>query len=126
MTTIRNFLFVALALATAFCSTGLPASAHAMLESATPAVGATVTTAPTEIRLTFSEGVEAKFSGVQVTTAAGAAVKSGKPALDPADKKTLVIPISDALAPGIYKVKWHVVSVDTHKTQGAFSFTVGR
>ncbi len=30
------------------------------------------------------------------------------------------------LAPGNYTVKWHVTSVDTHKTQGSFSFTVGK
>jgi copper resistance protein C len=29
------------------------------------------------------------------------------------------------LAPGVYQVQWHVISVDTHRTQGNFSFTVG-
>jgi methionine-rich copper-binding protein CopC len=31
-----------------------------------------------------------------------------------------------ALPPGTYKVRWHVLSVDTHKTEGSYSFTVGR
>jgi methionine-rich copper-binding protein CopC len=30
------------------------------------------------------------------------------------------------LAPGNYTVTWHVTSVDAHKTQGSFSFTVGK
>jgi copper resistance protein C len=30
------------------------------------------------------------------------------------------------LAPGAYSVTWHVLSVDTHTTQGSFSFRVGR
>jgi copper resistance protein C len=29
------------------------------------------------------------------------------------------------LPPGTYKVIWHVLSVDTHTTQGDFSLTVG-
>ena len=28
-----------------------------------------------------------------------------------------------ALGPGRYHVRWHVLSVDTHKTEGSFSFT---
>jgi copper resistance protein C len=30
------------------------------------------------------------------------------------------------LRPGRYSVTWHALSVDTHKTQGSFSFQVGR
>ena len=29
------------------------------------------------------------------------------------------------LGPGTYKVSWRVLSVDTHRTQGDFSFHVG-
>jgi methionine-rich copper-binding protein CopC len=28
------------------------------------------------------------------------------------------------LKPGVYSVKWHAVTADTHRTQGAFTFTV--
>ena len=28
------------------------------------------------------------------------------------------------LPPGVYTVVWHVTSVDTHKTEGHFTFTV--
>jgi methionine-rich copper-binding protein CopC len=30
-----------------------------------------------------------------------------------------------ALASGVYQVQWRVISVDTHRTRGNFSFTVG-
>jgi methionine-rich copper-binding protein CopC len=30
------------------------------------------------------------------------------------------------LSPGTYRVHWHVLSVDTHKTEGSFSFRVGQ
>ena len=98
------------------------AFAHAQLESASPAVGATVA-APQEIRLTFSEGVEPKFCGVWLTNAGGAAQPLGKPGAA-GDSKALVVKIGKTLAPGAYTVKWRAVSVDTHKTQGEFRFTV--
>jgi hypothetical protein len=49
---------------------------------------------------------------------------TGKPSVDPADNSVLVAPVPQALKPGVYTVTWHVVSVDTHKTQGSFNFTV--
>ena len=100
------------------------ALAHAQLQKAVPAVGGTVTASPKEIRLKFSEGLEARFSGIALTTQAGEAVAIGKPAVDPADASTFVAPLSQPLKPGVYIVTWHAVSVDTHKTQGSFNFTV--
>ncbi len=105
----------------AFAST---ASAHALLQKVVPAVGGAVSASPTEIRLKFSEGVEPHFSGIALTTQAGAAVPLGKPSVDPADNSTFIAPIPQALKPGVYTVTWHAVSVDTHKTQGSFEFTV--
>ena len=98
------------------------AFAHAQLQSASPPVGGTVA-APSEIRLTFSEGVEPKFSGV-VVSGPGGAVPVGKASVAPGDNKVLVVKVGKPLAPGAYSVKWHVVSVDTHHTQGEFDFTV--
>lgn len=103
------------------------ASAHAHLESQLPAAKSTVTS-PKELRLQFSEGVEEKFTKVTITSTA----KSGKnmvepvPAIatDPADKKTLIVTPAAPLAAGDYKVEWHAISVDTHKSEGSYSFTV--
>jgi len=115
-------LFVPAA-AAVFALASSAAFAHAQLQSANPPVGGTVA-APTEIRLTFSEGVEPKFSGVTLTSDAGEAEPLGPSAVDPKDNKVLVVKIAKPLAPGVYKVTWHAVSVDTHHTQGDFSFTV--
>jgi methionine-rich copper-binding protein CopC len=100
------------------------ASAHSLLKSAVPAVGGTVTVSPKEIRIKFSEGVEPRFSTVALASEAGAATPVGKPSVDPADNSTLIAAVSQVLKPGVYKVTWRVVSVDTHKTQGSFNFTV--
>jgi methionine-rich copper-binding protein CopC len=32
--------------------------------------------------------------------------------------------VGHALKPGSYTVTWHVLSVDTHRTEGSYSFTV--
>ncbi|HEY1799064.1 MAG TPA: copper homeostasis periplasmic binding protein CopC [Stellaceae bacterium] len=101
------------------------ALAHAFLDHAVPAVGATVTAAPAEVTLWFTQPLEASFSGAAVTNAAGGRFDAGQATLDPQDPKALHVPLKP-LGPGTYKVSWHAVSVDTHRTTGDFSFTVGR
>jgi methionine-rich copper-binding protein CopC len=117
-------LTLRLAASLAFVAAASAALAHAQLQKAEPAVGGTVTASPKEIRLKFSEGVEPRFSTIALADDKGAAEPLGKPSLDPADNSVLVASVSQALKPGVYKVTWRAVSVDTHKTQGAFSFTV--
>jgi methionine-rich copper-binding protein CopC len=96
------------------------ASAHAHLDHSVPAVGSTVTTAPQDVTLTFTQNLEAAFSTVEVTDASGARVDRGEARIS---GNTMQIGLK-ALTPGTYTVHWHAVSVDTHKTQGDFSFRV--
>ena len=100
-----------------------PVWAHAHLVSADPPVGGA--SAPTDtLKLTFSEGVELAFCKVEVTMADGMDTGPAKLASDPADDKIMVVTLPKKLGPGSYKVHWHVVSVDTHHTEGTFAFTV--
>jgi methionine-rich copper-binding protein CopC len=99
------------------------AFAHAQLEKASPPVGGTVASA-SEIRLTFSEGVEPKFSKVTLTGSGGSAVPLGTAKTEASNQAILIVPISKSLSAGVYTVRWQVVSVDTHHTQGTFEFTV--
>jgi methionine-rich copper-binding protein CopC len=96
---------------------------HAFLDSASPAVGGTVSAAPAEIRLSFSEDLEPRFSGIDVTAADGHAIQAGRAAPAPGNPRQLVMPLPP-LPPGGYKVHWHVVSVDTHQTEGDFTFEI--
>jgi methionine-rich copper-binding protein CopC len=114
-----------LAIATSFALVcgATAAFAHAQLEKATPPVGGTVVSA-SEIRLTFSEGVEPRFSKVTLTGPGGAAVPLAPAKTEPGDQAVLIAPIAKALAAGTYTVHWQAVSVDTHRTQGTFQFTV--
>ena len=101
------------------------AYAHPALEGSNPGQGATVP-APKEIRLTFSENVIPKFSGLTIKDNSGALIETAGPSTDPKDKRQLVVPIVKALPPGAYDVDWHAVSVDTHKVNGHFSFKVAQ
>src|SRR5271157_1219030 len=107
----KNLLKIAASLAFAFVATS--AYAHAQLEKATPAVGGAVAS-PREIRLKFSEGVEPRFSGLTLTAAGGASVPLGQVKVEAGDPSVIIAPIGKALAPGVYAVHWHAVSVDTH------------
>ena len=98
------------------------AEAHALLQSASPPVGGSVASSPSAIRLEFSEGVEARYSQVSVTGPAGT-VPVSRPANGGA-KSTLAVKVGQKLKAGHYRVQWSVVSADTHRTQGSFSFEV--
>jgi methionine-rich copper-binding protein CopC len=98
------------------------AFAHANLEKAVPPAGGTVTTSPSEIALTFSEGIEPKLSGIVLSDAAGNKMATGQPRIDPKNNAELIVPVTQPLSPSVYTVKWHVVSADSHKTQGTFTF----
>ena len=101
------------------------AQAHPALQSTNPGQGATVSS-PTEIRLTFSEDLIAKFSGLTVKDEGGRAIETGGPTVDPNQKRQLIVPIAKPLPAGTYNVDWHAVSADTHRVNGHFSFRVAQ
>jgi methionine-rich copper-binding protein CopC len=100
---------------------GADAHAHAMLAGASPTVGGSVGAAPRQVTLSFTQGLEPAFSSVQVTDSKGARVDTGKAQVS---GSTMSIGLK-SFAPGTYKVHWRALSVDTHTTQGSFSFHVG-
>jgi methionine-rich copper-binding protein CopC len=117
---MRNLMMV-LGLATLFV--GGDARAHALLRKAVPPVGGTVHGAPTELSLRFSEAVEPHFCSVAVLDATGAREDNGAPRTAPGDGTLLLVTLKP-LGAGTYTVQWHATSVDTHKTEGSYTFTV--
>src|SRR5579859_7110284 len=109
--------------AAVFCAGTSAALAHAFLDTATPAVGATLTTAPAEVTIIFTEGLEPDFSSLTVEDESGQRVDLGD-AHTAADNPMRFSVGLKPLKPGSYKVLWHATSVDTHKTNGSYSFTV--
>ena len=96
-----------------------PAFGHAHLSKSVPAAGATVG-APNEIMLAFTEPLEPAFSTIELRDSAGKPVKTDKVQVK---DNVMRLPLKP-LAAGTYTVKWRVLSVDTHKTEGNFNFTV--
>jgi copper resistance protein C len=102
-----------------------PLEAHAFLERAEPAVGSTVRGSPGEVRVLFTEKIEPALSTIQVFDASGREVDKHDVHLDRSNHALLEVSVPP-LEAGPYKVMWRVVSVDTHVTNGDFTFQVAR
>jgi methionine-rich copper-binding protein CopC len=120
--TYRLLAFVTLAGAM-FCAAVPAALAHAFLDTADPAVGATLTVAPTSVAITFTEGLEPDFSSLTVEDDSGQRVDLGDAHTAPDNPMRFSVGLKP-LKPGSYTVLWRATSVDTHKTNGSYSFTV--
>jgi methionine-rich copper-binding protein CopC len=96
------------------------ATAHAFLDRAEPRVGSTVRAAPRELTLWFTQNVEPAFSTFTVADDSGQRVDAGKTSIS----GVVHVPLK-AIRPGPYRVTWRVLSVDTHTTEGSFTFKVG-
>ncbi len=99
------------------------ALAHAYPKTATPPIGGTVQTAPTQVAIEFDDELEPRFSGIIVTDAKGHRVDVGKAQVAADDAKHLSVPVKPLTA-GTYTVTWHATDTDTHKTHGHYTFTV--
>ena len=117
---MRMLTFAISALLTVMAGTA--ARAHAFLDHAEPRVGSTVPTAPREVVLSYTQNLEPAFSSVEVSDANGARVDLGKPSIS---ASTMRVGLKQ-LPPGTYRVRWQVLSVDTHTTEGSFTFHVGQ
>lgn len=100
------------------------AFAHAELRRAAPVAGTTVSTAPAEVLVNFSEALEAAFSSLMVRDAAGKRVDKADAHIDQNDRTTMRVSLQP-LAEGAYTVTWRAVTADTHRTTGSFMFHVG-
>jgi copper resistance protein C len=104
--------------------TASAAWAHAFLDHATPGVGSSLSTAPAAVSIWFTQELEPAFSTMEVLDKSGNRVDAGDAKVDVTDA-TILRTTLKALPPGMYKVAWRVVSVDTHPTEGTFYFRVG-
>jgi copper resistance protein C len=117
---MRMLILLASALVTV--TTGTAAKAHAFLDHTEPRVGSTVAAAPRELTLSYTQNLEPAFSAVEVSDANGKRVDLGRPSISGAVMRVGLRP----LPAGTYRVRWHVLSVDTHTTEGSFTFHVGQ
>ncbi|MCU0514351.1 MAG: copper chaperone PCu(A)C [Anaerolineae bacterium] len=103
----------------------LPAQAHAHLQRSSPAAGQQLSAAPAEIRLWFTEALEARHSRITLRDATGATLELPPATVDPADPHQMAVPLG-ALPDGVYTVVWRALSAaDGHLTEGSFPFSIG-
>ncbi len=100
-------------------ATALPASAHDVLESTTPADRASIQVTPSQVTLTFDKVAFAVGSQVLVDG------PSGNVAQGPVRIVNNVVtqPIQPGAPAGSYTVEWRVTSADGHPVSGEFRFT---
>jgi methionine-rich copper-binding protein CopC len=97
------------------------ASAHSVLLSSSPEDKATLSTAPTEVVLTFNEPIQGTTMQLAVTGAAETSVTTQKPTV----AGTVITQKLPADLPNdVYTVAYRVISVDGHPVAKSLSFTV--
>lgn len=104
-----------------------PVSAHATLLRSDPSAASSFTSGPDAITLWFSEEIEVEYSRIDVLRRDGSRVLAGELAMLPdSPDPTLRLTLVDPLTEGSYTVAWSTLSaVDSHISEGFFSFTVG-
>ena len=101
------------------------ASAHAIVLESSPIHDAVLPRAPEQVTLRFNSRIEKRFTRVTLAVADRAPVTVAVPAGDAeATPDQLTIPLGP-LGPGVYVLRYRVLAVDGHITEGALRFTVG-
>ena len=98
------------------------AQAHAALIRTSPAQGSIVTSAPSEIVVTFSEAVQPVATRIMVIAPDGKRIDSGSPRVQGDD---MHIPVRTNVPGGTYLVSYRVISADSHPVGGGFTYSVG-
>ena len=107
----------------AFVAFASGALGHAFLDHAVPAVGSTIRKAPAAVKIWFTQALEPAFSTIKILDAKGGVIASSNRAVDASDRTLLSLPVPP-LSPGTYRVVWRVISVDTHVSEGDFTFEI--
>jgi copper transport protein len=100
-----------------------PAQAHLHLTGSAPAAGDSVSAAPAEIRLSFTERVELGFSDISLIGPLGE-VRTGDPGVPVDSPSVLVVRVLGGLVAGEYTVRWRAASADGHPMEGEYRFII--
>jgi copper resistance protein C len=117
-----NIWLYAVALLAIVVSNPIVALAHSFPEKETPSAGQKVASPPSEIMIGFDAPIEKLFAKLEVAGADGTNNAVGAPQVSD-DGRQLSVKVG-ALKPGDYTVKWAVVCIDTHHTEGSYTFSV--
>jgi methionine-rich copper-binding protein CopC len=100
-------------------------SAHAIVLESSPAADAVLPQPPSQVVLRFNSRIEKRFTRVTLALGDRAPVVVALPTGDAeTTPDRITIPL-EALGPGAYVLRYRVLAVDGHITEGALRFTVG-
>ena len=119
---ILKILIIGLPLLTGVVIGMSVASAHSFPQKETPSAGQRLPAAPSEVTIKFDAPIEKLFAKLEVISADGKSETVGQPLVDPS-AMTLSAKL-EPLKPGDYTVKWGVVCIDSHHTEGSYVFSV--
>ena len=115
------WLYVGALLATVL-SSPMMTWAHSFPEKESPSAGQNIASPPSQVVIDFDAPIEKLFAKLEVTGADGQNLAAGPPQVsDDGIRMSVKVPV---LRPGDYTVKWAVVGIDTHHTEGSYTFTV--
>ncbi|MFE5920718.1 copper resistance CopC/CopD family protein [Streptomyces sp. NPDC056468] len=120
---VRTLVLLLLAATGLLLAGAGPVSAHAALTGSDPQQGAVVDKAPTQVSLTFSEGVALSNDSLRVLDPKGKRIDRGDPAN--VSGTTYAVKLHSGLPDGTYTVTYQVVSEDSHPVAGAYTFSIG-
>ena len=107
------------------CAVPTPSFAHSFPIRSEPRVGWTVANSPTKVTIWFDGELEPVFSTITVYNSAQRQVDKNNSRVTGSDHSVLEVDVPP-LAAGTYRVYWKALSIDTHITQGDFTFAIER
>jgi methionine-rich copper-binding protein CopC len=120
MTILKTWIYAA-GIAIAMSNASV-ASAHSFPESETPSAGQKIGSSPSEVTINFDAPIEKLFAKLEVTGGDGKNEAAGSPQISD-DGRHMSVKVG-SLKPGDYTVKWAVVGIDTHHTEGSYTFSI--
>lgn len=99
-----------------------PAMAHVVLRSSNPAEGNTLSSAPSQIQLTFDKNVTLPSEPITISGSDGAAWTLGSAS---ASGTNVTAPVQAAGADGTYRLNYLVIGDDGHPVSGSVNFVLG-
>lgn len=97
---------------------------HLRLERSEPAANDTVATAPTAVRLWFSEQPELAVTTIRLSATGGSAIALAPLTRDTGASAPVVAPLRAHPGVGAYTVWWRSTARDGHVSNGQFQFVI--
>ncbi|MGB5946956.1 copper resistance CopC/CopD family protein [Paenisporosarcina sp.] len=118
---MKNIIMI-LCMALSIFTFSTTVGAHADLASSSPANGAILDTAPTEVVLTFTTPIDNQVFEIDALNVEMVSVANGEPSLN-SSRNELTISLTDQIS-GLITIPYSVISKDGHPIEGSISFTV--